>query len=118
MEKIYGIINGSGNVVNVTLWDGTGGWTPGAGLTAVQIDNAAIGGTYIGGVYTPPVPPTPPPPTPAQQASMALNAGIVLVSTGTPALNASYSASLSSITNVANVQTYCLSNPGTFPGGG
>lgn len=119
-EQRYALINDVGLVINVTSWDATANpsWTPPAGETAVQSDVANVGGTLIGGVYTPPVPPTPPTPTPAQAAQIALNGGINLISTGTPALNGTYSASLSSITNVANVQTYCLSNPGFFPGGG
>lgn len=115
--KTYAIVDSSGNVINVTLWDGnTEEWTPPDGTTAVQIDNAAIGGTYIGGVYSAPVPPPPPTPTAAQLAARALAGGIAITSTGHASLNGTYSTTTESIANVANVTTYILRNS-RFPGG-
>jgi hypothetical protein len=67
----YAIVDGAGLVINVTEWDGAGGWVPPDGTTAVQLDGATIGGTYIGGVYTPPPPPVL---TPQQVADAAARA--------------------------------------------
>jgi hypothetical protein len=116
--QTYAIVDNSGNVVDVTTWDATAqpSWTPPAGTTAHQVNNAAKGGTYISGVYTAPVT-TPPVPTAAALANAALINGINLTSTGTPALDATYSCTPVSQANVNAVTTYILLNS-TFPGGG
>ncbi len=54
---------------------------------------------------------------PAQQAAVAMAAGIILTSTGTPALDGQYSLSATAQSNVNATVTYILLN-GTFPGGG
>lgn len=50
----YAIVDAQGKVINVVLWDGGNDWSPPEGTTAVQDNNAVIGGTIISGVYTPP----------------------------------------------------------------
>jgi len=50
----YAVIDGSGNIVNVIVWDGVTSWTPPESHTAEQLDVSEIGGTYIDSVYTPP----------------------------------------------------------------
>lgn len=52
--KNYALINGSGIVENVVLWDGESGWQPPAGFTAVQSDAASVGWSYGGGTFTAP----------------------------------------------------------------
>jgi len=50
----YALVDASGSVDNVVMWDGSPDWTPPAGYTAVQSNTAAIGWTYAGGVFSPP----------------------------------------------------------------
>ena len=50
----YAVIDSSGNVVNVIVWDGITPYNPGAGLTLVQSDTAARGDTYLEGVFSAP----------------------------------------------------------------
>lgn len=46
----YAIVDGKGNVVNVSLWDGVTPWQPGEGLKAIkdEDDKAQIGGKWDG----------------------------------------------------------------------
>jgi hypothetical protein len=62
---------------------------------------------------TPPT--TPLPPTPAQQAAAALAAGITITSTGTPALNGTYTCDATAQARITSVQAYIQAN-GKFPG--
>ena len=88
--------------------------------------SAVIAGwNFDGNAFTPPTvvipaPPTPPAPTEAQIAEAAamavLNNGIAITSTSTPALNATYGATASSIANIDAVVEYINTN-GTFPEG-
>lgn len=121
MSKPYAVIDVNGSVTNVIMWDGAEvegvpTWVPPENHAAVQIDNAVIGGTYLNGVYAAPVQPAPPSPTPAHQAAALLASGLELKSTGTPALNGTYSVTVQSIANVSNVTTYILKN-NKFPAG-
>jgi hypothetical protein len=51
----YAIIDNTGLVVNVILWDGESEWQPPEGYQAVELtDGAGIGWTYADGVFTPP----------------------------------------------------------------
>lgn len=71
----YAVVNASGAVINVAMWDGTTPWQPSGG-TAVAIpagNNAGIGWTYANGTFTAPPPPTPAPLTAAQLANYADN---------------------------------------------
>jgi hypothetical protein len=115
MTQRYAIVNGSGVVVNTIQWNGTSAWTPPSGCSAVQSNTAGIGYTYSGGVFTPPYSP-PPSYTPAQQAQMALDAGINLTSSSTPALDGTYAVNQSAISNLSAVTLYIVVN-GTFPSG-
>ena len=80
------------------------------------------GWNFDGNAFTPPpaVIPAPPAPTTAQIAAAAamavLNNGIAITSTSTPALNATYGATASSIANIDAVVEYINTN-GTFPEG-
>ena len=58
MSNVYAVIDGSGNVVNMVVWDGNAEhWQPPAGETAVlATPDAQIGGKYSGGVFTLPAP--------------------------------------------------------------
>jgi hypothetical protein len=60
--------------------------------------------------------PQPPSPTPAQQAAYAINAGIVLTSTGTPALNSTYATNAAAQQQLNAIMTYIIVN-NAFPGG-
>lgn len=56
----YALVNKKTSIVdNVTLWDGSSGWSAPTGYTAVQSDTANIGDTYANGVFTSPVIPPP-----------------------------------------------------------
>ncbi|MDU7837696.1 MAG: tail fiber assembly protein [Pantoea sp.] len=52
----YAIIDDSGTVINVTVWDGESEWTPPDNTTAVKCGDsgAGIGWSYKDGVFTPP----------------------------------------------------------------
>jgi hypothetical protein len=49
----YALVDGSGRVVNIILWDGTPIWAPPPGLDAVRDEagEAAIGGTWDGSAF-------------------------------------------------------------------
>jgi len=51
----------------------------------------------------------------AQQATTLINSGIIITSTGTPALNGTYSTNATAQQNVANIASYISIN-GKFPG--
>lgn len=56
MER-YALVDASGVVENVVMWDGGEDWSPPQGFTAVQSDTAAIGSTYANGAFSgPPAP--------------------------------------------------------------
>lgn len=70
------------------------------------------GGQYGAiGAYVPPTL------TPSQQAANAINAGVILTSTVTPALNATYNVGATVQANLNATITYMLLNGNTFPGG-
>jgi hypothetical protein len=53
----YAVVDSTGTVVNVVMWDGTTPWQPPTGTTAVLVpagSNAGIGSTYSNGTFTPP----------------------------------------------------------------
>lgn len=52
--QTYAIINSSGVVENIILWDGESNWEPPAGCTAVASATAKTGDTYANGVFTTP----------------------------------------------------------------
>lgn len=52
-ESTYAIVNSSGEIVNIILWDGQSDWTPPPDCQAIQSDAAQIGGTYLNGVFSP-----------------------------------------------------------------
>jgi hypothetical protein len=57
LMQSYAIVDGSGLVINLVQWDGVAQWSPPAGCLAVQDDGTAvIGGTFAGGVFSPPAP--------------------------------------------------------------
>lgn len=93
------------------------GWKIPDDHTAVQIDDAHIGGTYINGVYTPPHQEAPPSPTPAQEAAAAIAGGIVLASTATAELNGPYNVHAQAQATINAVTTYVLLN-NKFPANG
>jgi hypothetical protein len=52
----YALVDNTGLVVNVIVWDGESDWQPPEGLTAVLITgNAGIGWSYIDGEFIPPL---------------------------------------------------------------
>lgn len=55
-------------------------------------------------------------PSPAQQAQVALSAGLTVASSGTPAIDGTFSVDPASQAKIAAVEVYILKN-GTFPGG-
>lgn len=115
----YALVDGSGIVQNIIVWDGVSPYTPPPGQNPVLAGTgAAVGGTYssglLGGTFTPPAPPTL---TAMQQAATALSSGLSITSTGTPSLNGTYSLDQTNQNNVSATTTYILLN-GTFPGGG
>lgn len=62
MEIIRLVTDNEGLIVNRIVLDEStpGDWHPGAGLTLLpHTVQGAIGGTYVGGVYTPPPEPEP-----------------------------------------------------------
>ena len=79
--------------------------------TALIAAAEAAGWTDVTALWPPP----PPAPTPASKAVAALEAGIQVVSTGTPAINGTYSLMPGSISNVNATTTYILLN-NAFPG--
>jgi len=71
-----------------------------------------VAGSYgaIGAYVAPTIPP-------GAAAGNAINAGIILTSTGTPALNGTYAVNQAAQANINAISTYILVN-GNFPGGG
>jgi hypothetical protein len=71
MSKRYAVIvQATGNVESVVMWDGISAWEPPTGTTAIQSDTANIGDTWNGTDFVP-APQSPPklpyvPPTPRQ----------------------------------------------------
>jgi hypothetical protein len=59
----YAVIDPSGNVLNVVLWDNVSTYNvaPNILVSALNQPNAQTGGTYSGGVFTAPAPATPAP---------------------------------------------------------
>lgn len=76
--------------------------------------NVAVGWAYAGGTFT--APPAPPAPTLAQQAAAAINAGLTITSTGTPALNGTYACDDAHQARINRVQGFIEAN-GKFPNG-
>lgn len=79
----YALVDPSGNVVSVAVWDGETPWVPSGGLVPIEDVNeiASPGGRYENGVFIapaqPPVPPAPVPSlTPRQIRLGLLGAGI------------------------------------------
>jgi hypothetical protein len=60
--QLYAIVDPSGNVDNLVLWDGVTLYSVAPNTLVLAQGNAAaqIGGTYLGGVFTPPAVPPPP----------------------------------------------------------
>lgn len=52
----YALVDSSGVVDNVVMWDGGEDWAPPQGFTTVQSDIAAIGWTYANGTFSAPEP--------------------------------------------------------------
>ena len=71
---------------------------------------AVAGGALV--AYEPPVTP----PSLAQQAQMALAAGLTIASAGTPAIDGAYAVDPATQAKIAAVEVYIIKN-GTFPGG-
>jgi hypothetical protein len=72
--------------------------------------------TETAGVWTFTAPAGPAPPTLAEQAVAAIDAGLAVTSTSTPALNGTYGVDPTAQGRIASVSTYILVN-GRFPGG-
>lgn len=53
----YAIIDQTGLVVNVTIWDGTSSWAPPKGCTAVPLEDGGIGWSYVDGKFVEPMTP-------------------------------------------------------------
>jgi hypothetical protein len=55
----YAIVNGSGQVINMVTWDGVTPYnvSPNTLVLATGNPNAQVGGTFSGGVFTPPAAP-------------------------------------------------------------
>jgi hypothetical protein len=52
----YALIDNTGLVVNVVVWNGKSDWQPPEGQQLVELsDGAGIGWTYSDGVFTPPL---------------------------------------------------------------
>ena len=53
--QVYAVIDGAGLILNMVEWDGATPWQPPVGTSIVASDGtAAIGGSYINGIFTPP----------------------------------------------------------------
>lgn len=50
----YAIVDETGLVVNVTVWDGISPWEPPAGHAAVPLTEGGIGWTFVDGTFLPP----------------------------------------------------------------
>ena len=61
-NPIYALVSPGGSVLNLVTWDGITPFSviPNTLILATSQPNAQIGGTFLGGVFTPPVTPTPP----------------------------------------------------------
>lgn len=55
--KRYALVDASGVVDNVVMWDGGEDWTVPAGFEAIQSDAAGVGWTYANAALSPPEPP-------------------------------------------------------------
>lgn len=64
--RTYALVNATGLVENVTLWDGSSDWTPPEGLSAVRLTTVGvgIGWSYDGSAFSPPEPDPAPEPEP------------------------------------------------------
>jgi hypothetical protein len=60
-SQVYALVNISNTVINMVQWDGVIPYNvaPNTLISAVGQPNAQVGGTYIGGVFTPPSAPAP-----------------------------------------------------------
>ncbi|ODM77809.1 hypothetical protein [Bradyrhizobium elkanii] len=69
------VIDPEGNIVNAIVLEEGADWTPPEGC-AIAVGDYAIGGTLVGGVYSPPAPPVtdplPPPPPPDSCTKLGL----------------------------------------------
>jgi hypothetical protein len=70
--QLYAVVNPSTTVINMVEWDGVTPFNvaPNTLVSALGQPNAQIGGTYIGGVFTPPSAPAP------QQGFVFLNSPV------------------------------------------
>ncbi|MBW4089886.1 MAG: hypothetical protein HIU82_02085 [Proteobacteria bacterium] len=88
-----------------------------AQITVVDITGVspapAVGWSYSDGGFT--APPSPPAPTLAQQAAALITGGIAITSSGTPALNGTYSTGAAAQQNAAHMMGFINAN-GKFPG--
>lgn len=55
MQK-YALVDVSGLVDNVVVWDGSASWAPPEDHTAIQSDAASVGWTYVNGIFSAPAP--------------------------------------------------------------
>ena len=56
----YALVDNTGLVVNIIIWDGESDWQPPEGLIAVPLtDGAAIGWSYVEGEFIAPPEPEP-----------------------------------------------------------
>nr|WP_199065139.1 hypothetical protein [Chromobacterium sp. ASV5] len=96
----YTVIDNTGVVRNVVLWDGGADWAPPTDFTAVQSDTAGIGWNYAGGQFSPPTVAT----VPLAQAQAAQNQ--VLQSACQSAITAGFiSSALGKPNNYGSLQT-------------
>ncbi|CQG96873.1 hypothetical protein ACULTK_004353 [Yersinia enterocolitica] len=55
MMAKYAVVNKSGIVENIIVWDGISSWTGGHKIQIIKSDDAGIGDTYVDGVFTKPI---------------------------------------------------------------
>jgi hypothetical protein len=108
----YALVDSTGVVQNIILWDGSSPLTLASGVASVQSDVANIGDTYNSGAFESSLPL----PTLAEQAQALLNSTVAITSTNTPALDGTYSITSSDQSHINAVITNIMLN-NTFPGG-
>lgn len=71
MDKRYAIVNASGLVEAVIVWDGENDWVAPDGFEAIQTDEAGIGWSYQDGQFI--APPPEPLPVPSPEEILSAN---------------------------------------------